>query len=274
MKKIESSLQVYFKEIQNHKILTPEEEKKLARKARLGDKKAKKELAGANLRFVVSVAKRYRNMGTPFSDLINAGNVGLIKATEKFDERKGVRFLSYAVWWIRQSIMKLVTEHIKSYRLPMSRASRMLKVKKTKEKIRGETGREPTREEIAEELDLAPEKITKTFETAKNDISLDATIANTDDLAFLDVISKEVETPEEKYYSESYKEIIKENLDKLNPRDRKIVIYYFGLYGKNPHTLSEVGNILGVSRERVRQLRNRGLMQLREHINLDENLIP
>lgn len=264
MKTINSSLQVYFKEIQNHRILTPEDEKELGRRARQGDEEAKKQLAESNLRFVVSVAKKYRNMGTPFPDLINAGNMGLIKATERFDERKGVRFLSYAVWWIRQSIMKLVTEHIKSYRLPMSRASRILKVKKTKEKIRDQTGKEPTVEEIAEELDLKPEKISKAFETAKHDISLDDNIANTDDLEFLDVISSEVETPEEKYHRNSFKDSIKEYLDELNPRDRKIVIYYYGLYGKESHTLNDIGNILGVTRERVRQLRNRGLEKIRE----------
>jgi len=240
----------------------------------LGDRNAKRQLVEANLRFVVSVAKAYRNMGTPFTDLINEGNVGLIKAAERFDERRGVRFLSYAVWWVKQAIMKAVTEHIKSYRLPMSRAGKMLKVKKTKERVTREIGREPSIEEIAEELNTDVEKIEESIKVAKHDISLDDTIKNTDDLEYLDVISEDVVTPEEEYYRNKFIEDIRYSLDKLKPRDRKIIIYYFGMEGKRPHTLEEIGRILGVSRERVRQLRNRALKQLRENTPLDEEFIP
>jgi RNA polymerase primary sigma factor len=265
---------VYLQEIQKYDLLTPEEEKELGRRARLGDREAKRKLVEANLRFVVSVAKAYRNMGTPFTDLINEGNVGLIKAAERFDERRGVRFLSYAVWWVKQAIMKAVTEHIKSYRLPMSRAGKMLKVKKTKERVTREIGREPSIEEIAEELDTDVEKIEESIKVAKHDISLDDTIKNTDDLEYLDVISEDVVTPEEEYYRNKFIEDIRFSLDKLKPRDRKIIIYYFGMEGKRPHTLEEIGRILGVSRERVRQLRNRALKQLRENTPIDEAFIP
>jgi RNA polymerase primary sigma factor len=181
----------------------------------LGDGEAKRKLVESNLRFVVSVAKAYRNMGTPFTDLINEGNVGLIKAAERFDERRGVRFLSYAVWWVKQAIMKAVTEHIKSYRLPMSRAGKMLKVKKTKERVTREIGREPSIEEIAEELDTDVEKIEESIKVAKHDISLDDTIKNTDDLEYLDVISEDVVTPEEEYYRNKFIEDIRYSLDNL-----------------------------------------------------------
>ncbi|MCK4420301.1 RNA polymerase sigma factor RpoD/SigA [candidate division WOR-3 bacterium] len=275
IKKIEGSLPVYLQEIQQYDLLTPEKEKVLGNKARLGDKDARKKLVEANLRFVVSVAKAYRNMGTPFSDLINEGNVGLIKAAERFDERRGVRFLSYAVWWIKQSIMKAVTEHIKSYRLPMSRAGKMLKVKRTREKVTREIGREPTVEEIAEELGMEPAKIEDAIKIAKLDISLDDTIKNTDDLEYLDVISEDVVTPEEEYYRNKFINSIRESLDELKARDRRIIIFYFGMEGKRPHTLEEIGTMLGISRERVRQLRNRALRQLRKHTCVEEEeLIP
>jgi len=273
MKKVEGSLPVYLQEIQQYNLLTPEEEKILGRRARLGDEEAKKKLIESNLRFVVSVAKAYRNMGTPFSDLINEGNVGLIKAAERFDERRGVRFLSYAVWWIKQAIMKAVTEHIKSYRLPMSRAGKMLKVKRTREKVTREIGREPSVAEIAEELGVTPDKIEDAIKVAKHDISLDDTIKNTDDLEYLDVISEDVVTPEEEYYRGKFLDNIKESLDKLKPRDRRIIIYYFGMEGKRPHTLEEIGKMLGVSRERIRQLRNRALKQLRKYTCVEEEFI-
>lgn len=273
MKKVEGSLPLYLQEIQKYNLLKPEEEKELGRKARLGDKKAKKKLIESNLRFVVSVAKAYRNMGTPFSDLINEGNVGLIKAAERFDERRGVRFLSYAVWWIKQAIMKAVTEHIKSYRLPMSRAGKMLKVKRTREKVTREIGREPSVEEIAEELGMDTEKIEDAIKIAKHDVSLDDTIKNTDDLEYIDVISEDVVTPEEEYYRSKFVNNISESLDKLKPRDRKIIIYYFGMEGKRPHTLEEIGRMLGVSRERIRQLRNRALKQLRKHTCVEQEFI-
>lgn len=273
MKKVEGSLPVYLQEIQQYDLLTPEEEKELGKKARKGDKEARKKLVESNLRFVVSVAKTYRNMGTPFSDLINEGNVGLIKAAERFDERRGVRFLSYAVWWIKQAIMKAVTEHIKSYRLPMSRAGKMLKVKRTKEKVTRRIGREPSVEEIAEELDMDTEKIEDAIKIAKHDISLDDTIKNTDDLEYLDVISEDVITPEEEYYRERFTNKIRESLEELKPRDKKIIIYYFGMESKRPHTLEEIGRMLGISRERVRQLRNRALKQLKEHTGAEEEFI-
>ncbi|MEA1912820.1 MAG: RNA polymerase sigma factor RpoD/SigA [candidate division WOR-3 bacterium] len=274
MKKVESSLPVYLQEIQKYNLLTPEQEKELGRRARLGNGDAKKKLVEANLRFVVSVAKAYRNMGTPFPDLINEGNVGLIKAAERFDEQRGVRFLSYAVWWIKQAIMKAVTEHIKSYRLPMSRAGKMLKVKKIREKVTREIGREPSVEEIAEELHMDVGKIEEAIKVAKHDISLDDTIKNTDDLEYLDIISEDVVTPEEEYYRNKFINDIRESLDKLKPRDRKIIIYYFGMEGRRPHTLEEIGRILEVSRERVRQLRNRALKQIRENTKINEEFIP
>lgn len=274
MKKVDGSLPVYLEEIQKYDLLSPEEEKELGKKARNGDKEAKKKLINSNLRFVISVAKKYRNLGTPFSDLINAGNLGLIKAAERYDERKGVRFLSYAVWWIKQSILKAVTENNKSYRLPMSKAGRMYKVKKAREKISGEKGRKPSLGEIAEELDLEEEKVEEAIQIAQQDVSLDDTIKNTDDLNYIDVIPHDEDTPEEELERQQFIDNVRKSLDELKPRDRKILVYYYGLEDRTPHTLEEIGNMLGISRERVRQLRNRALAQLREHAAPEEELMP
>jgi len=263
----DETLSIYMKEIQKYPLLTEEEEKELARRAREGDKEARDKLIQSNLRFVVSVAKAYQNLGTPLSDLINEGNLGLVKAAERYDERKGVRFLSYAVWWIKQSIMKAVTEHIKSYRLPMSRAGKIIKVAKAESKVSQNLGREPTVEEIAKELGVKPEEIIEAMNVARQDISLDDEIQHTDSLSYKDVMKDEsVESPEEVFFRKRFIELIKHGMQYLNPRERDIVRLYFGIDGENPHTLEDIGKMMGLSRERVRQLRNRALDKLRNYI--------
>jgi RNA polymerase primary sigma factor len=267
----EESLEIYIREIQKYPLLTPEEEKVIARKARLGDKEARDLLINSHLRFVVNVAKAYQNLGTPLADLINEGNLGLVKAAERFDERKGVRFLSYAVWWIKQSIMKTVTEHIKSFRLPMSQAGKIIKVAKAESKIGQELGREPTIEEIAKELGLKPEEIIDAMNIAAQDISLDNEILHTDDLEVKDVIKDEsVISPEELYFRKKFFEKIKEGLKKLTPRERDIIKLYFGLEEEVPHTLEDIGSIMKLSRERVRQIRNRAVEKLKAYYEESE----
>uniref|UniRef100_A0A7C4YJC4 RNA polymerase sigma factor RpoD/SigA n=1 Tax=candidate division WOR-3 bacterium TaxID=2052148 RepID=A0A7C4YJC4_UNCW3 len=267
----EESLAIYIREIQKYPLLTPEEEKEIARKARLGDKEARDLLINSHLRFVVNVAKAYQNLGTPLADLINEGNLGLVKAAERFDERKGVRFLSYAVWWIKQSIMKTVTEHIKSFRLPMSQAGKIIKVAKAESKIGQELGREPTIEEIAKELGLKPEEIIDAMNIAAQDISLDNEILHTDDLEVKDVIKDEsVISPEELYFRKKFFEKIKEGLKKLTPRERDIIKLYFGLEEEVPHTLEDIGSIMKLSRERVRQIRNRAVEKLKAYYEESE----
>jgi len=267
----DETLSLYLKEIQKYSLLSEDEEKILAKKARLGDKEARDKLIQSNLRFVVSVAKTYQNLGTPLSDLINEGNLGLVKAAERYDERKGVRFLSYAVWWIKQSIMKAVTEHIKSYRLPMSRAGKIIKVAKAESKVSQEVGREPTVGEIAKELGVKSGEILEAMNVARQDISLDDEIQHTDNLTYRDVVKNEnIESPEEIFFRKKFLDKIREGMDNLNDREKDIVRLYFGIDGENPHTLEDIGKMMGLSRERVRQLRNRALEKLRSYFYSNE----
>ena len=261
----EGTLSIYIREIQKYPVLSEMEERKLARSIRNGDEKAREMLINSNLRFVVNIAKSYQEMGTPLSDLINEGNVGLIKAVERFDERKGIRFLSYAVWWIRQAILKTVTEHVKSYRIPMSRAGHIIKISKAESRISQRKGRDPTVEELAKELHLKAKDVIEAMNIAKKDISLDAQIKDYDNLNYLDVIkSKITPSPEEIYFRNKFIEEVMKGLNKLDERERFILKKYFGLHNIRPHTLEEIGQQMGLSRERVRQLRNRAIAKLKK----------
>ncbi len=265
-------LSLYIKEIQKYPLLTEEEEKELARRARQGDREARDKLIKSNLRFVVSIAKSYADLGISLLDLINEGNMGLIKAAERYDERKGVRFLSYAVWWIRQAILKAITEQIKSYRIPMSRAGHVVKVAKAESRISQRTGREPTVEELAKELGLKVKDVVEAMSIAKHDISLDATVKDYESLSYLDLVSfsASAPSPEEIYFRKKFLEDIKIGIEKLTDREKKIIRMYFGIDGERPHTLEEIGEIMGLSRERVRQIRNRAIEKLREYASLTE----
>lgn len=260
----EGSLNIYLKEISKIPLLTREQEYELALKARKGDPKAREHLVSANLRFVVKVAKAYQNRNISLVDLIDEGNVGLIRAVTKFDERKGVRFISYAIWWIRQAILRAVAEQSKIVRLPMNKAGKVRKVAQAARAIGQEIGREPTGDEIAEKLGLDAREVADAVAIAKKDISLDVPTSESETATLMDVIESTLyPSPEEFLEKESFVEEMEKAVRSLAPREAKILRLYFGLKEERPHTLEEIGTILGLSRERVRQIKERALSKLR-----------
>jgi RNA polymerase primary sigma factor len=263
----EDSLRIYLREIGKISLLTREEEIELAKKIRDGDREALKKLVASNLRFVVKIAKAYQTDQSPLADLINEGNIGLIKAAERFDERRGVRFISYAIWWIRQTILKSVAGQYKIVRLPMSKARRVRKIAKIIQNKRLSEDREPSWEEIAKELDIDKKEIIEALQIVKRDLSLDFPVADSDTGS--SPLSQTIESslypsPEELLFHESFRAEMKEALKHLSPREAKILSLYFGLDDQRPHTLEEIGKILGLSRERVRQIKVRALERLRQ----------
>lgn len=267
MEHIYGTVQIYLKDIQKYSLIDKEKEKELAKRARKGDKEAVKELVNSNLRFVIYMAKKYQKAGIPLADLISAGNMGLIKAAKRYDERFEARFLSYAVWWIRREINSVVSEYLKSFRIPATRAREIFKVKKTRDNIKRKKGREPSIGEIAERVDSSTKKIKENIGLAKKDISLDELVDDSGDLEFIDIVSQDTENPMVKYEHENLEKEITEKLDKLEPRRKKIISYYFGLNSNNSYTLEEIGHLMSISRERVRQLRNKGLKELKEKLD-------
>jgi RNA polymerase primary sigma factor len=261
----DEALSIYLKEIQRYPLLTREEEVDLSKKIKKGNKKAVEKLVESNLRFVVSIAKMYRDYSVPLMDLINEGNIGLITAAKKFDEQRGVRFISFAVWWIKQAILKAIAEQTRIVRLPLNQKQKIKNVSKMREKLKKKAnGREPNVEEIAKALKLSPDEVKKAISMAKQDISLDAPIKSTDNLYFYDVISsKSYPSPEELFFRKNFKNEIMRQLKKLPPREFKILVLYFGLDGERPHTLEEIGNKLNLSRERIRQLKEKALNKIR-----------
>jgi RNA polymerase primary sigma factor len=263
--KIDEPLSIYLKEIQQYPLLTKKEEVELAKKIKKGNKKAFEKLVSSNLRFVVSIAKMYQGYNVPLMDLVNEGNIGLIKAAKKFDERKGVRFISYAVWWIKQAILKAVAEQTRIVRLPLNQKQKIKNITNMRKKLKQKGGgREPMEGEIAKALNIKKEEVRKAIGMAKQDISLDAPIKSTDNLYFFDVISsKSYPSPEEIFFRNNFKEEIMRQLNKLPPRESKILVLYFGLNNNRPHTLEEIGGLLNLSRERVRQLKEKALNKIR-----------
>ena len=260
----EGSLNIYLKEISRIPLLSREQEYELAQTARKGDPKAREQLVSANLRFVVKVAKAYQNRNISLVDLIDEGNVGLIRAVTKFDERKGVRFISYAIWWIRQAILRAVAEQSKIVRLPMNKAGKIRKVAQAARAIGQEIGREPTGEEIAEKLGLDVKEVADAVSIAKKDISLDVPTSESETATLADVIESTLyPSPEEFLEKETFVEEMEKAVRSLAPREAKILRLYFGLEEERPHTLEEIGTILGLSRERVRQIKERALSKLR-----------
>jgi len=264
-KAIDEPLSIYLKEIQDYPLLSKSEEVELAKKIKKGDKKALDKLIASNLRFVVNIAKMYQDYGVPLMDLINEGNVGLITAAKKFDEKKGVRFISYAVWWIKQAILKTITEQTRIVRLPLNQKQRIKDVANMRNRLKQSSGgTEPSEEEIANALSLKKEEVRKAITMAKQDISLDAPIKSTDNLYFFDVVaSKTYPSPEEIFFRKNFKREIMRQLKKLPPREYQILVLYFGLNEERPHTLEEIGRRLNLSRERVRQLKEKALNKIR-----------
>src|SRR5512138_450012 len=260
-----SALDQYLREVSRHELLTPQQEIELGHRARAGDEQAVQELVRANLRFVISVAKKYQNRGVSLSDLIQEGNVGLVTAARKFDPDQGVKFISYAVWWIRQAILAALANQGRAVRVPLNRASDLARIFRERERLKQELRRDPTNEELAEAAKLTPETVEQLQTLNAAEIRLDAPIGDSDDSQLVErFISEEAAEPELAVEERMLSEQIERALDTLTPRDARVLRLYFGLEGGREHTLEEIGNMLGVTRERVRQLRDRALKRLRE----------
>jgi len=261
----QSALDQYLRDVSRHELITPEREKELGARAQQGDQDAIQELARANLRFVISVAKKYQNRGVSLTDLIQEGNVGLVTAARKFDPEQGVKFISYAVWWIRQAILASLANHGRAVRVPLNRASDLARIFREKERLKQEKGREPTTDELAEATHLTPELVESLQTLNAAEIRLDAPIGDSEDSQLVErFISEEAAEPEVEVEGRLLTETITAALETLEPRDAKVLRLYFGLEGEREHTLEEIGNMLGVTRERIRQLRDRALRRLRE----------
>ena len=263
----QSALDQYLRDVSRHELITPDREKELGARAQKGDEEAIQELARANLRFVISVAKKYQNRGVSLTDLIQEGNVGLVTAARKFDPEQGVKFISYAVWWIRQAILASLANHGRAVRVPLNRASDLARIFREKERLKQEKGREPSTEELAEATDLTPELVESLQTLNAAEIRLDAPIGDSEDSQLVErFITEEAAEPELEVESRLLTEAITDALSTLEARDAKVLRLYFGLEGEREHTLEEIGNMLGVTRERIRQLRDRALRRLKEGV--------
>jgi RNA polymerase primary sigma factor len=260
----ESSLDQYLKEISAYALLTREEEVDLAQRIRKGEQEALDKLVRSNLRFVVSVAKKYQNQGVALSDLINEGNLGLIRAAHKFDETKGIKFISYAVWWIRQAILQALAEQSRIVRVPLNRAGALHRIGKRSSMLLQELGREPTVEELADELDLSEDEVRRTLSLSQTHLSLDAPLTPGEDNRLLDYLPDQFSPgPDDETYDRALLDTVEEALGTLKEREAKILRLYFGLDGQEPMTLEEIGSLLGITRERVRQIKEKALLRLR-----------
>jgi RNA polymerase primary sigma factor len=260
----EGSLDQYLKEISRYALVAREEEVRLAERMKAGDDDAFSLLVRSNLRFVVSVAKKYQNQGVPLTDLINEGNVGLIRAAHKFDETKGIKFISYAVWWIRQAILQALAEQSRIVRVPLNRAGALHRIGRRSAALLQELGREPTVAEIAEGLDLTHEEVAVTLRVAQAHLSLDAPMSQGEDNRLQDYIPDRLATdPEDAAFQVALRSTVEAALSSLKEREAKVIRLYFGLDDQEPMTLEEIGNLLGITRERVRQIKERALERLR-----------
>jgi RNA polymerase primary sigma factor len=258
------SLDQYLREISAYPLIDREREADLARRIRVGDSEALDTLVRSNLRFVVSVAKRYQNQGVSLADLINEGNIGLMRAAQKFDETKGIKFISYAVWWIRQAILQALAEQSRIVRVPLSRAGTLHRIGKRSSSLTQELGREPTLEEIAGELDLSEEEIKHTLAMAQSHLSLDAPLVPGEDGQLLDYVSDQFAAgPDDELYAEALQRSIEDALDTLSEREAKVLRLYFGLGDTEPLTLEQIGERFSITRDRVRQIKERALSRLR-----------
>jgi RNA polymerase primary sigma factor len=258
-------LDQYFAEASRYPLLNAAEEKELARRIRKGDQDAMHELVKRNLRFVVSVAKKYQNRGLPLIDLIGEGNVGLLTAARKFDPDQGVKFISYAVWWIRQAILSSLARQGRTVRVPLNRTADLSRVMRASALLRDKLGREPTPEEVAQLTGISQEIVSALLSLNAADIRLDAPLGADGDRSLIERFSvEEMPNAEEAVLNKFRSQELARALSTLPARDAKILRLYFGLEGGREHTLDEIGKMLGVTRERVRQLRDRALKRLRE----------
>ena len=259
-----ASLDKYLQEIGKEDLITVEEEVELAQRIRKGDQEALDKLTKANLRFVVSVAKQYQNQGLSLPDLINEGNLGLIKAAEKFDETRGFKFISYAVWWIRQSILQALAEQSRIVRLPLNQVGSLNKINKAFARFEQEHERTPSAEELANELELPKEKVTDTLRVAGRHISVDAPFADGEDNSLLDVlVNADSPNADRGLINESLATEVDRALEILTERERDIIRYFFGI-GCSEMTLEEIGEKFDLTRERVRQIKEKAIRKLRQ----------
>jgi RNA polymerase primary sigma factor len=259
-----ASLDKYLQEIGKVELITAEEEVELARRIKQGDRDALEKLTKANLRFVVSVSKQYQNQGLSLPDLINEGNLGLIKAAQRFDETRGFKFISYAVWWIRQSILQALAEQSRIVRLPLNKIGSINKINKAYAKLEQENEREPDAGEIADMLDIPETEVKESMRNSGRHISMDAPLIQDEDNTLYDVLrSDDTNTPEKALMTESLRKEIDRAISTLTPRESDVIRLYFGLNSKHPMTLEEIGEKFDLTRERVRQIKEKAIRRLK-----------
>jgi RNA polymerase primary sigma factor len=259
------SLEKYLQEIGKVDLLTPEEEVELAQRIKQGDQIALERLTKANLRFVVSVAKQYQNQGLSLSDLINEGNLGLIKAAQRFDETRGFKFISYAVWWIRQSILQALAEQSRIVRLPLNKVGSLNKINRAFSELEQEYEREPSPEELALLLEIPTEEVETTLGVAARHVSVDAPFVDGEDNSLLDVLenTSTPDTDSTLEYKESLRKEIQRSLSTLTDRQCDVIMLYFGIGVEHPMSLEDIGDRFGLTRERVRQIKDKAINKLR-----------
>jgi len=264
------SIEKYLEEIGGYSPLAPEEEVELARLIRKSNSRALDKLVKANLRFVISVAKEYQGQGLPLQDLISEGNLGLIKAAQRFDETRGFKFISYAVWWIRQSILQALAEQSRVVRLPLNRVGAINKVGRALEELEKKYGREPSMEEIAEKMEMTAYEVADVLKTSARHLSLDEPFKEDEGNSLLDILeSDRYAPPDDMLMQESLQVEIDKVLSTLKPREAEIIRLYFGLDGDRPLTLEEIGEHFKLTRERVRQIKEKALRRLRHRSRLE-----
>jgi RNA polymerase primary sigma factor len=258
------ALQLFLKEIGKVDLLTAPQEIELAKRIERGDHEAKQNMVAANLRLVVSIAKRYRNQGLPFLDLIQEGTIGLVRAAEKFDYRKGFKFSTYATWWIRQAVARALADKSRTIRMPVHVVEKLNKIVRSERKLRGELGREPSSPEIARDLDLTADEVDHIRRSAQLPVSLEKPVGDDEESEFGHFLTDEnVLLPEEAAEQALRKDALRKILDSLSPREQRILEMRYGLDGEQPRTLDEVGRAFNVTRERIRQIENQCLKKLR-----------
>ncbi len=268
------SLDKYLQEIGKVDLLTPDEEVELAKRIKEGDQMALERLTKANLRFVVSVAKQYQNQGLSLGDLINEGNLGLIKAAQRFDETRGFKFISYAVWWIRQSILQALAEQSRIVRLPLNRVGSLNKISKTFSELEQKYEREPSPDELADVLDVTSSEVVDTMKISGRHVSMDAPFVQGEENSLLDVLENETDpTPDQGLINDSLRKEVQRALSTLTQREADVITLYFGLNGEHSMTLEEIGERFNLTRERVRQIKEKAIRRLR-HTSRSKTLKP